>query len=277
MHLRGAKSISNICMSICKTSRNAIIECKLISLQKLMETDTLVLHRNIWGKLYKIEGNAIKQNQGTNFVDIFHIGSTAISDIYAKPKIDMALIVKDLEQSKKLEALNYQYKGCLNIPFRYFYSKKTDKLCAHLHVLLPGDPELDGFLLFRDYLNTHEDVRKEYSELKLKIQKLLETAENEHFLNEYTLAKNDFITSVLRKAGFKGYCMRLVSHYTEQNYEQSVFPQFNKDDIRVIFYKGADIIGYANADIKSKQINFFEVSENAEYFRNRFTAYLRSL
>lgn len=242
-----------------------------------MVSDKLVFHDKNWENLYEIEYNAIKENQQSNFVDIFHIGSTAIAEIYAKPKIDMALVVKDLEQSKNLEALNYKYKGCLNIPFRYFYSKKTKALCAHLHVLLPGDPELKGFLTFRDYLNTHEDTRKEYSNLKLKIQKLLATAENEHFLNEYTLAKNDFITSILRKAGFKGYCMRLVSHYTEQDYEKKVFPKFKENDIRVIFYKGADIIGYANADAKSKEVRFFEVSENAEYFKNRFNTYLETL
>ena len=242
-----------------------------------MVSDRLIFRDKNWKTLYETEHNAIKQNQQTNFVDIFHIGSTAIADIYAKPKIDMALVVQDLELSKTLSQLGYSFKGCLNIPFRYFYSKKTSTLCAHLHVLLPGDPELEGFLLFRDYLNTHEDVRKEYSELKLKIQKLLDTPGNEHFLNEYTLAKNDFITSVLRKAGFKGYCMRLVSHYTEQDYEEKVFPEFNESDIRVIFYKGADIIGYANADANSKQIKFFEVSENTKYFKNRFIAYLESL
>ena len=242
-----------------------------------METDTLVLHRDVWANLYKVEEGSIHQNQRENFVKIFHIGSTAIADIYAKPKIDIVLIVKDLERSRKLNQLGYNFKGCLNIPFRYFYSKKTEELCAHLHVLLPEDPELEGFLLFRDYMNEHEDARKKYSELKLKIQQLLNTDGNEHFLNEYTLAKNDFIASILRKAGFKGYCMRLVSHYAEQNYEKIVFPQFSKKDIRVIFYKGADIIGYANADANSKQIKFFEVSENAEYFKNRFIAYLETL
>lgn len=242
-----------------------------------METDTLVLHRDVWANLYKVEEEEIQRNQGENFAKIFHIGSTAIADIYTKPKIDIALIVKDLERSMKLNQLGYNFKGCLNIPFRYFYSKKTEELCVHLHVLLPEDPELEGFLLFRDYMNEHEDARKKYSELKLKIQQLLNTDGNEHFLNEYTLAKNDFIASILRKAGFKGYCMRLVSHYAEQNYEKNVFPQFSKKDIRVIFYKGADIIGYVNADANSKQIKFFEVSENAEYFKNRFIAYLETL
>ncbi len=242
-----------------------------------MGTDTLELHKDEWSTAYEIESNAIQQNQGTNFVNIFHIGSTAIGEIYAKPKIDIALVVKNLEKSRRLNQLGYEFKGCLNIPFRYFYTKKTEELCAHLHVLLPGDPELEGFLIFKDYLNAHEDVRKEYSELKLKIQNLLSTSGNEHFLNEYTLAKNDFITSVLRKAGFKGYCMRLVSHYTEQDYEKQVFPAFKEKDIRVIFYKGADIIGYANADANSKQISFFKVLENEDYFKNRFFAYLETL
>ncbi|MBQ3945740.1 MAG: GrpB family protein, partial [Alphaproteobacteria bacterium] len=134
-----------------------------------MGTDTLEPHKDEWSTAYEIESNAIQQNQGTNFVNIFHIGSTAIGKIYAKPKIDIALVVKNLERSKELSQLGYEFKGCLNIPFRYFYTKKTEELCAHLHVLLPGDPELEGFLLFRDYLNAHEDVRKEYSELKLKI------------------------------------------------------------------------------------------------------------
>ena len=242
-----------------------------------MGTDTLEPHKDNWSTSYKIESRAIQKNQGTNFVEIFHIGSTAIAEIYSKPKIDMALVVKNLERSKELSQLGYTFKGCLNIPFRYFYTKKTEELCAHLHVLLPDDPELEGFLLFRDYLNTHEDVRKEYSELKIKIKNLLSTAGNEHFLNEYTLAKNDFITSVLRKAGFKGYCIRLVSHYAEQDYEKQVFPAFKERDIRVIFYKGADIIGYANADANSKQMRFFEVSENATYFKNRFMKYLETL
>lgn len=243
----------------------------------MMVADTLVYHRDEWNALYKHECDAIKLNQGANFTEIFHIGSTAIAGIYAKPKIDMALIVKELELSKKLSQLGYNFKGCLNIPFRYFYSKKTEKLCAHLHVLLPKDPELDGFLLFRDYLNAHEDARQKYSDLKLKIKKLLDTAGNEHFLNKYTLAKNDFIISVLRKAGFNGYCMRLVSHYTEQNYEEEIFPEFKENDIRVIFYKGSDIIGYANVDAISKQIKFFEASENVGYFKNRLIAYLETL
>lgn len=242
-----------------------------------MRKENLIFHDNDWQRRYSEEVELIKENQTDNFVEIHHIGSTAIQNIYAKPKIDMALVVRDLEESKKLQSIGYEFKGSLNIPFRYFFSKKTKKIFAHIHVMMPKDPELEGFLLFRDYMNTHEEARRSYSELKLKIKDLLDSAGNEHFLNEYTLAKNDFITSILKKAGFKGLCMRLVSHYAEKDYEKKIYKNFKEDDIRVIFYKGSEIIGYANADKSTRKINVFEVNENAEYFKDRFERYLETL
>ena len=245
-------------------------------LDNLMKSDTIVKYDKQWSDIYDKECYAIIKNQRDNFVEIHHIGSTAIYEIYAKPKIDIALIVKNLDESKRLEDIGYQYRGYFNIPFRYFYSKITKNICVQIHVLILGDPELEGFLAFRDYMNTHKEDREKYSELKLKIKALLDDGRNEQFLNKYTLAKNEFITSILRKAGFNGYCMRLVCHYTEQEYERSVYKYARNSDIRVIFYKGADIIGYANATTGGK-INFFEVSENEEYFKNRFKLYLETL
>lgn len=239
-------------------------------------TDTLVMHESNWKSLYEKESILIRSNQKGNLLEIHHIGSTAISDIYAKPKIDMAVIVNDLDESKSLQDLGYELYGCLNIPFRYFFSKKSPELNAHLHVMLPEDPELEGFLMFRDYLNSHESVRKEYSELKCKIKDLLGKG-HEKWLGEYTLAKNEFITLVLKKAGFNGFCMRLVAHQLERDYEKRVFNNFEESDVRVVFYKGPEIIGYANADRESKQVRFFKVSENENYFKNRFERYLETL
>lgn len=242
-----------------------------------MVLKTLVFHDDNWKNLYDAEVELIKKNQGENFVEIHHIGSTAIEKIYAKPSIDIALIVKDLEKSKTLESKGYEYKGCLNIPFRYFFGKRSENLNVNLHVMEPGNPELEGFLIFRDYMNSHPEDRKKYSDLKLKMKELLSSPRNQHYLNEYTLGKNEFITSILRKAGFKGFCMRLVSHYLEKDYEQKTFKDFKEDDIRVIFYEGPEIIGYANADRKTKFVRFFEVSENEDDFRKRFERYLETL
>ena len=241
-----------------------------------MNGDTIVFHNDSWKEIYETESEAIRENQGDNFVEIHHIGSTSICEVYAKPKIDIALIVNSLEASKKLNTIEYHFKGCLNIPFRYFYTKRTNTICSHIHAMLPGDPELEGFLIFRNYMNNHHEAREKYSALKIKIKNLLDASGDEQLLNKYTLAKNEFITSILKEAGFKGYCMRLVCHNAEHEYEQSVYKSVSPDDIRVIFYKGADIIGYANAN-KNGKINFFTVSENEEYFSNRFKSYLETL
>lgn len=242
-----------------------------------MASDKLVFFNDKWNNLYLKESTLLRSKLRDNFVEMHHIGSTAIKDIFAKPKLDIALVVKDLDKSKELKEIGYQYRGCLNIPFRYFFSKRTEAIDVNLHVLLPEDPELEGFLVFRDFMNNHEDIRNEYSELKVKIKNLLSSSKNEHFLNEYTLAKNDFITKVLKLAGFKGYCMRLVSHYREGAFEKDIYPKFKEDDVRVVFYKGPEIIGYANGDRNNKSIRFFKVCENEEYFKNRFQKYLESL
>ena len=52
-----------------------------------------------WGKLYKQEEAQLKAVFKDVLIDIFHIGSTSIPCIgYAKPIIDILLVVKDLEQ-----------------------------------------------------------------------------------------------------------------------------------------------------------------------------------
>ena len=240
-----------------------------------MKNKNLVFFDENWSQLFEKEHNLLKSVLKNNFVESYHIGSTSIKGIFSKPKIDIALIVNDLEKSKIIEEIGYDYRGCFNIPFRYFFSKRDDNLKINLHVIEPNNPELDGFLIFRNFLNENEKLRNEYSELKLKFEKLIDLKKNENFFNEYTLAKNEFIGKVLKIAGFKGFCIRFVAHYSEKDYEKSVYTKFKDDDIRFIFYKGSDIIGYANADKITKHINFFQVKENEDYFRCKINNYLK--
>lgn len=242
-----------------------------------MKSENLVFFDKNWEMFFTKESELLKSVLGDCFIESHHIGSTSIKNIFSKPKIDIALVVNNLENSKILEKVGYVYKGCFNIPFRYFFSKRSDDLNINLHVILPRDPELEGFIIFRDFMNKHEKLRDEYSNLKLKLEHLIKTKQNKYFFNDYTLSKNDFITRVLKLAGFKGFCMRLVSHYLEKAYESRVYEKFKDDEIRVVFYKGADIIGYANVDENTKNINFFQVDENEKYFQNRLTNYLESL
>ena len=242
-----------------------------------MENGNLTFFDTNWEKIYKKEVELLRSAMGDCFIESYHIGSTAIKGIFSKPKIDIALIVDNLENSKILEKIGYIFRGCLNIPFRYFFSKRSDDVNINMHVLLPGNPELEGFITFSEFMNKNKKLRDEYSNLKLKLKPLIKSTQNEHFFNEYTLSKNEFITKVLKLAGFEGFCMRLVSHYSEKAYESKVYKKFKDNDIRVIFYKGPEIIGYANADKNAKHINFFQTLENENYFKKRLSDYLGAL
>ena len=67
------------------------------------------------------------------------------------------------------------------------YTKEgfADKV-YHIHLRYAGD---NDELYFRDYLNEHPDVAKEYEILKLQLWK-----QYEHNRDAYTVAKTDFIS-----------------------------------------------------------------------------------
>jgi GrpB-like predicted nucleotidyltransferase (UPF0157 family) len=50
-------------------------------------------------------------------------------------------------------------------------------------------------ILFRDYLNTHEDEKRRYEELKMK---LYEKYKDDR--NKYTYGKDEYIKGVIQKA-----------------------------------------------------------------------------
>ena len=62
----------------------------------------------------------------------------------------------------------------------------------HVHLRYAGD---NNELYFRDYLNEHPDVAKEYEALKLRLWKQFE-----HNRDAYTDAKTEFITKWTTKA-----------------------------------------------------------------------------
>lgn len=48
-----------------------------------------------WSEIYGIEAQNIKTAVGKNFINIYHIGSTSIPGLCAKPIMDILLVVKD--------------------------------------------------------------------------------------------------------------------------------------------------------------------------------------
>ena len=151
----------------------------------------LTEHREVWKDWY-----AEEQQQLLSFLPeplrIEHIGSTAIKGIWAKPIIDILIEVPlgtRLAELKHL-FLDHDYL-CMSesenrISFNKGYTEEGfAERVFHIHVRYEGD---NDELYFRDYLNAHPQVAKEYEQLKLRLWK-----DFEHNRDGYTEAKTGFI------------------------------------------------------------------------------------
>ena len=152
-----------------------------------------------WTHMYQEESGKIKNILNDIIIDIYHIGSTAIPGIKAKPVIDILIEVKDIEAvdryNHKMEELGYEAMGEYGIPKRRFFRKGGNKRTHHLHIFQVGNEEVGRHINFKEYLISHPDKGQEYSKLKEKLaNKYAYDVEN------YTNGKSDFIQEIDRKA-----------------------------------------------------------------------------
>ena len=136
---------------------------------------------------------------------ISHIGSTAIGKIWAKPIID---ILVEMEHTASLlqikEMLLQAGYLCMNeSPTRLSFNKGytlqgfSDKV-FHLHLRYWGD---NDELYFRDYLQEHLLVARQYEALKISLWKPYE-----HDRDAYTAHKTNFVRKYtqIAKEVYKG-------------------------------------------------------------------------
>jgi GrpB-like predicted nucleotidyltransferase (UPF0157 family) len=150
-----------------------------------------------WKILFEEEKSVIK-NAIENCTDIQHIGSTAIFGIMSKPIIDIAVMLTTLEEANNyiipLSDIGYIHDQVSSSSERYFF-RKGNPVKYHLSLTAPNVTFLKRQILFRDYLNSHPPVAKEYEKLKIKIIKEDPTG-GENYIN----AKDSFVKRVLRLA-----------------------------------------------------------------------------
>jgi GrpB-like predicted nucleotidyltransferase (UPF0157 family) len=106
--------------------------------------------------------------------------------------IDILLETSSLELldqvTPTLEALGYEGLGEFGIPGRRYFRKGVVKRTHQIHAFASGDPGLLRHLAFRDYLQSHPKVCREYDHLKRKVA---ETCQQD--IDKYCEGKNDFI------------------------------------------------------------------------------------
>lgn len=132
---------------------------------------TLCEHSPEWSRKYEKMMPLIRSALGTYFLELYHIGSTSIPQIKAKPIVDMLCVVSDIEEidhcNAELRKLGFRAMGEFGIPKRRFFESVEGDM--HLHVFQEGNPEIMRHLLFKEYLLAHPEQMKVYETEKQRL------------------------------------------------------------------------------------------------------------
>ena len=184
---------------------NPLLKMSLQELWQLFPIN-LTQHNPLWKEWYEEEHSfLLKQLPSNEIIRLNHIGSTAVEGIQAKPIVDMLLEVKKDSSFQKLKEVILQSGYlCMNetsdrISFNKGYTiNGFAERVFHLHLRYEGD---NDELYFRDELQVHPSVAKDYETLKLSLWKPFE-----HDRDAYTTHKTDFVKqyTLIAKEEFKG-------------------------------------------------------------------------
>lgn len=82
----------------------------------------------LWEKSFEKEAKNIREILQENCLDIYHIGSTAVEGLKAKPIIDIMPVVEDLQKvdtiSDKFEKIGYEYLGEFGIAGQTVFTQR---------------------------------------------------------------------------------------------------------------------------------------------------------
>lgn len=172
-----------------------------MSLEELWQLFPIFLreHQAAWKDWYEAERlrllSFLSEHQ---IVRLSHIGSTSVETIWAKPIVDILMeIPKETDMAMRESLLKNGYllmsesQGRMSFNKGYTLSGFAERV-FHLHLRYEGDHDE---LYFRDYLQEHPTVAKDYEKLKLSLWK-----QYEHNRDAYTEAKTDFIKNYTEEA-----------------------------------------------------------------------------
>ena len=150
-----------------------------------------------WKAKFMEEAERLKGVFGDSVIEIHHVGSTSIPGIYAKPEIDVLVVIKSIDTidtfSSPMEANGFRVRGEEVETGRFYYSKNVNGVrTCKVHVCEKDHPNVKNQLNFRDFLIAHPEMAKEYSELKLSLEKT-----NTRGIVEYIEGKGSFVQKVL--------------------------------------------------------------------------------
>ncbi|WP_288945216.1 GrpB family protein [uncultured Megasphaera sp.] len=124
-----------------------------------------------WEQQYLAEAKTIRAILGENCTAIFHIGSTAVRGLKAKPIIDIMPVVCSIaavdEKQGAFEETGYEYLGEFGMAQRRYLRKGGDERTHQVHIFQETDRiNIERHLAVRDFLLAHSEIARQYGALK---------------------------------------------------------------------------------------------------------------
>ena len=161
---------------------------------------SLVNYCSDWPKEFEREKYELQKILGNLALAIEHVGSTSIPGLCAKPILDVAVAVKNVETLVTLIPIltdaGYDVLDSIEKSGEVLARKGKPECRTHyIHVEVMGSDYWNNHILFRDYLLKHPECVEQYETLKKNI-----AIQFKDDRKKYTAAKNEFIQSILALA-----------------------------------------------------------------------------
>lgn len=152
-----------------------------------------------WPEMFETEATKLREVFGEELMVVYHIGSTSVPGLKAKPIIDIMPLVRNIEVvdkfNDKMITLDYEPMGECGITERRYFRKGGDVQTYHVHVFELGSIGAERHLAFRNFLREHKDDALKYGELKATLANRFPND-----ISAYIAGKNNFIKDLEQKA-----------------------------------------------------------------------------
>jgi GrpB-like predicted nucleotidyltransferase (UPF0157 family) len=144
-------------------------------------------------------------------VSIFHVGSTSVPKLAAKPIIDIDVVYGPsadfMEVKAGLEKIGYFHNGNQGIKQREVFKrckstkkhKILDFISHHLYVCPTDSEEFSRHILFKNFLIENERERQQYQEIKMQIAEEAKQ-DGKMYAHLKDVEARDFIHTIIKRA-----------------------------------------------------------------------------
>jgi GrpB-like predicted nucleotidyltransferase (UPF0157 family) len=155
-----------------------------------------------WPKRFDAHAAIIADALGDAALRVEHIGSTSVTNLAAKPIIDILVVVSDsADEAVYLPPLERKgYVLRVREPeWKEHRMLRTPERDVHIHIYSAGCEEITRYLTFRDRLRRNAEDRHRYEERKRML-----AGHDWPDTNEYAKAKTDVIEDIIAAATAAG-------------------------------------------------------------------------